>query len=71
MNWPLLSMIYSMTATVLIGVIIIAALVTGFNQIPHIITVAIVGALVSIPIAIYFTKKIGRIGTDKPSNGMS
>ena len=71
MNWPLLSMIYSMTATVVIGVVMIAALVTGFNEIPHIIAVAIGGTLLSIPVALYFTKKIGSIGTDNPSNGIS
>lgn len=71
MNLPLLSMMYSMTATVLIGIIMIAALVSGFNEIPHIITVAIVGALLAIPLAIYFTKKIGSITGEEPRNGHS
>ncbi|WP_131667180.1 hypothetical protein [Psychrobacter pygoscelis] len=71
MNWPLLSMIYSMTATVLIGVIMIAALVIGFDEIPHIITVAVGGALLAIPVAWFFTKKIGSISGEETSNGHS
>ena len=43
MNWPLFSVIYSMAATVTIGVFMIAALVTGFNQIPHIQIAVAVG----------------------------
>ena len=36
MNWPLFSVIYSIAATVTVGVLMIAALVTGFNQITQI-----------------------------------
>lgn len=61
MNWPLFSMIYSMAATVIVGLLIIAALVTGFNQIPHIQIVIAVGLLISIPAGLFFTKKIGSI----------
>jgi type IV secretory pathway protease TraF len=61
MNWPLFSMMYSIAATVLTGVVIVIALVTGFNEIPHIITVAVACALLSIPLGLYFTKKIGSI----------
>ncbi|WP_019672638.1 hypothetical protein [Psychrobacter lutiphocae] len=61
MNWQLLSMIWGMAATVLIGVLMIAALVIGFDDIPHIIATAVVGALVAIPISFVLTKKIGKI----------
>ena len=61
MNWQLLSMIWGMAATVLIGVFMITALVIGFDDIPHIISTAVVGALVAIPIAITVTKKLSRI----------
>ena len=61
MNWQLLSMIWGMAATVLIGVFMIAALVTGFNQIPHIQMAVAAGFLVSIPAALFFTKKVGSI----------
>ena len=39
----------------------ITALVVGFDDIPHIISTAVVGALVAIPIAITVTKKLSRI----------
>lgn len=61
MNWQLLSMIWSMAATVLIGILMIAALVTGFDDIPHIIATAVVGALLAIPVALVLTKRINRI----------
>lgn len=61
MNWPLFSVIYSIAATVTIGVFMIAALVTGFNQIPHIQMAVAAGFVVSIPAALLFTKKVGSI----------
>lgn len=61
MNWPLFSVIYSMAATVIIGVFMIVALVTGFNQIPHIQMAVAAGILISIPAGLFFTKKIGSI----------
>ncbi|MES1964978.1 hypothetical protein M0N77_06495 [Psychrobacter sp. AH5] len=61
MNWPLFSVIYSIAATVIVGVFMIAALVTGWNQIPHIQIAIAVGLVVSIPFGILFTKKVGSI----------
>ena len=61
MNWPLFSVIYSIAATVTIGVFMIGALITGFNQIPHIQMAVAAGILVSIPAGLYFTKKVGSI----------
>ncbi|KAA0914183.1 hypothetical protein [Psychrobacter sp. ANT_WB68] len=61
MNWPLFSVIYSIAATVTIGVFMIGALITGFNQIPHIQIAVAAGFLVSIPAALFFTKKVGSI----------
>ena len=66
MNWTLYSVIYSIAATVTIGVLMIAALITGFNQIPHIQIAIAVGILISIPVAWFFTIKIGSItGNEK------
>ena len=59
MNWPLFSMIYSMAATVIVGIFMIAALLSGFNEIPHIQIAVAIGILVSIPVGLFFTKKIG------------
>ena len=61
MNWPLFSVVYSMAATVIIGLFMIGALVMGFNQIPHIQIAVAAGFLVSIPAALIFTKKVGSI----------
>ena len=61
MNWPLFSVIYSIAATVTIGVFMIGALVTGFNEIPHIKIAVALGVLVSIPAGMFFTKKVGSI----------
>ncbi|MBO1529603.1 hypothetical protein J3492_00045 [Psychrobacter sp. F1192] len=68
MNWPLFSMVYSMAATVIVGVLIIAALVTGFNEIPHIQIAVVVGLLVSIPAGLFFTKKISSITGEETDN---
>jgi len=65
MNWTLFSMIYSMTATVIIGVLMVAALVTGFNEIPHIQIAVVIGILISVPVGLFFTKKIGSITGDE------
>ncbi len=69
MNWTLFSMVYSMTATVIVGLLMIAALVTGFNEIPHIQIAVAIGILISIPTAIFFTKKIGSITGEEKENG--
>ena len=61
MNWPLFSVIYSMATTVIVGIFMITALVTGFNEIVHIQIVVAIGVLVSIPAGLYFTRKISRI----------
>ena len=61
MNWPLFSVIYSIAATVTIGVFMIGALVTGFNEIPHIQIAVALSILVSIPAGMFFTKKVGSI----------
>lgn len=61
MNWQLFSMVWGMTATVVIGVSMIISLVIGFDDIPNIISVAVVGALVAIPVAMMVTKKLNRI----------
>ena len=67
MNWPLFSVVYSMAATVTIGLCIIIALVTGFDEIVHIQIAVVIGFLCSIPAALFFTKKISRITGNEDS----
>jgi len=61
MNWPLFSVIYSMAATVTIGLFMIGALISGFDEIFHIQIAVGLGVLASIPAGLFFTKKIGSI----------
>lgn len=65
MNWHLFSVIYSIAATVLIGILMIAALTTGFNQIPHIWMAVGLGFLLAVPAGLFFTKKVGSITGDE------
>ncbi|AMT96496.1 MULTISPECIES: hypothetical protein [Psychrobacter] len=61
MNWSLFCVVYLIVVTVTMGVFIVAALVTGFNEIAHILIVAILGMIVAIPEALFFSKKVGSI----------
>ncbi len=69
MNWPLFSVIYSIAATVTIGVFMITALITGFNEIPHIQMAVAAGILISIPAGLFFTKKVGSITGNEDNEG--
>ncbi|BFM02422.1 hypothetical protein Psyaliredsea_10690 [Psychrobacter alimentarius] len=57
MNWSLFCVVYLIAVTVTMGVFIVAALVTGFNEIAHILIVAILGMIVAIPEALFFLKR--------------
>lgn len=61
MNWSLFCVVYLIAVTVTMGVFIVAALVIGFNEIAHILIVAILGMIVAIPEALFFSKKVGSI----------
>ena len=68
MNWQLFSAIFTIASGVTIGVFMTIALVVGFDEIPHIIATAIVGVLVSIPIAWVVAKKMQMMGITRPSS---
>ncbi|MGL5251647.1 MAG: hypothetical protein ACRC7U_00675 [Moraxella sp.] len=68
MNWQLFSAIFTIASGVTIGVFMTIALVVGFDEIPHIIATAIVGLLVSIPIAWVVAKKMQMMGITRPSS---
>ncbi|MER2162561.1 MAG: hypothetical protein ABS921_00345 [Psychrobacter alimentarius] len=61
MNWSLFCVVYLIAVTVTMGVFIVAALVTGFDEIVHILIVAILGMIAAIPEALFFSKKVGSI----------
>lgn len=62
LNLPLFGMMYSISSTVIIGVFMIVALVVGYDDIPDIILVAVVGALIALPVGFIATKKLGSMG---------
>ncbi len=64
MNWALFCVVYLIAVTVTMGIFIVAVLITGFNGIAHILIVAILGMLVAIPEALFFSKKVGSITGD-------
>ena len=64
LNLPLFGMMYSIASTVIIGVLMIVALVVGYDDISHIIIVAVVGALLAFPVGFIATKKLGSIGSN-------
>lgn len=67
MNMPLLSAIFTIAFTVSIGILLIIAFVAGFDKASHIIGCIVIGAVISLPLAILVTKKINRL-TGKPAH---
>jgi len=61
MNWSLFCVVYLIAVTVTMGIFIVAALVTGFDEIVHILIVVILGMIAAIPEALFFSKKVGSI----------
>ncbi len=69
MNWPLFSVVFTIALTVVIGILMITALVTGFNQIVHIQMAIGIGLILCLPISWYFTKKVGSITGNDDNKG--
>lgn len=61
MNFPLFSAIFSIAFTVIIGILMIIAFVTGFDKAMHIIGAIVIGAVISLPVAFVVTKKISAL----------
>lgn len=66
MNWQLLSAMFTIASGVTIGIFMTVALVTGFDEIGHIIIVCLAGLVLSIPIAWIVTKKMQSVGIVTP-----
>lgn len=60
MNVPLFSAIYSIAATVIIGVLMIVLFVNYLGSATYIIGAVIIGALISLPVALMVTKKLSQ-----------
>lgn len=61
MNIPLLSIVFSIAFTVIIGILMIIAFVTGFDKGVHIIGASVLGAIISIPVSFIIAKKISKL----------
>ncbi|UXZ04654.1 hypothetical protein [Moraxella nasicaprae] len=61
MNFPLLSIVFTIAFTVIIGVLFVIAVVTGFDKGSYIIGVIIAGALISLPVSVAVTKRIASL----------
>lgn len=61
MNFPLFSAIFSIAFTVIIGILMIIAFVTGFDKAMHIVGAVVIGAVISLPVALVVTKKISAL----------
>ncbi len=62
MNWALFSAIFTIASGTTIGVLMVIALIIGFDEIPHIIATCIAGFFLAIPIAFVVTKKMQTLG---------
>lgn len=65
MNWALCSAVFTIASGTTIGVLMAIALIIGFDEIPHIITVCIVGFFLAMPIAYIVAKKMQTLGISK------
>lgn len=61
MNLPLFSAIFSIAFTVIIGILMIFAFVTGFDKMIYIIGAVVIGTVISLPVAVVITKKISAL----------
>lgn len=62
MNLPLFSAILSIASTVIIGVLMIVLIVLDYISGVSMVAAAGVGLLISVPIAMAVTKKVGSLG---------
>ncbi|OOR85820.1 hypothetical protein B0181_11895 [Moraxella caviae] len=68
MNIPLFSAIFSIASTVAMGLLIILAVVTGYDSGKMVIAAIVAGLVISVPIALVVTKKISQL-TSEPNKG--
>lgn len=62
MNFPLLSAVFTIASTVIMGVLVVVAIVTGFDTGLHIVGAIGAGFLISLPVSFVVAKKIGSLG---------
>lgn len=62
MNIPLLSAIFSIAFTVIVGILMIITIVLDKINATTMIGAVIVGAVISLPVAFVVSKKLGKLG---------
>lgn len=70
MNVALLSFVFTIASGVTIGILMTIALITGFDEINHIIVVCTAGFFLAMPIAWIIEKKLEHIGVPKTNKGV-
>lgn len=70
MNVALLSFVFTIASGVTIGILMTIALVTGFNEIPHIIGACVAGLILSLPITWLVERKLEHLGFNKKENSV-
>lgn len=66
--WQLVSIVYTIASTTLIGCLMIAALVVGYDEIIHIIVVCVGGAILALPISYVVAKHMYALGRESSGN---
>lgn len=61
MNLPLFGIVFTIAFTVIIGILFVITVVTGFDQGSYVIGAIVLGAVLSLPIALVVTKRIGSL----------
>lgn len=64
MNFPLLSAVFTIAFTVTVGILMIVAVVMGFDKAVHILGAIGVGFMLSLPITLIVTKRISSLTSD-------
>lgn len=70
MNWPVFSFVFTIASGTTIGVFMTIALITGWDEIPHIITAVLVGLAMSVPISYIVAKKMQTLGIARDKNAV-
>lgn len=61
MNLPLFGIVFTIAFTVIIGILFVITVVTGFAQGSYVIGAIVIGAVLSLPISLAVTKRIGSL----------
>lgn len=58
MNWRLASVLYSIVSTVMMGLLMVVALITGYDDATGVIIAVLLGLILALPITYMVTKSL-------------